>query len=274
MAQTTIEIAFDRGPASTGLNCHGHAWFAETGDSGSLVVDENGRAVGMITFVPAAGAPLVAFSYACHIVPVLDQLGICIPCTTGTSHGSSRATDGSGITPGNRTTALEDLPTDGTIVFTGDDGEGSAVVPGALPALMALSEDEVALMQERLTMFRATPRGRELHDAFGHLRREVGYLIRNSRPVTVAWHRGKGPAFMTHVLNHLAGHTDRIPHDVHGVTRNELLARMRDVLSTRGSNPLRESLARYGDDLVAATTDPDCHTIEDCIALLQQRERV
>jgi hypothetical protein len=273
-AQTTIEIAFDRGPASTGVNCHAHAWFAETGDSGSLVVDENGAAVGMITFVPTGPAPIDALSYACHIVPVLDQLGICIPCTTGTSHGSSRATDGSGIAPGTQTTALEDLPTDGTIVFTGADGEGSALVPGALPALMQLTDDEVEVMQRRLTALRATPRGRALHDAFGHLRREVGYLIRNSRPVTVAWHRGKGPAFMTHVLNHLAGHTDRMPHEVHGVTRHELLARMRDVLDARGSNPLREALVYYGDDLIAAASDSDCHTIEDCIALLQQQERV
>jgi hypothetical protein len=61
---------------------------------------------------------------------------------------------------------------------------------------------------------------------------------------------------------------------VHGVTRHELLARMQDVLGARGSNPLREALVYYGDDLVAAASDPDCHTIEDCIALLQQQERV
>jgi hypothetical protein len=35
-------------------------------------------------------------------------------------------------------------------------------------------------MRELLDALRSTSEGRELHDLFGRLRREVGYLIRNS----------------------------------------------------------------------------------------------
>jgi hypothetical protein len=272
-AQNTLGIAFEPEPGNL-KNCHGNTWFAEVGDSGSVVVNAQNHVLGIITHVPTAAAAPDALSYACHIVPVLDRLGICIPCSPGGSHGTTAAIDGSGLQPSSKNPPhAADVPlSDGQIIFAGHGSAAAAQSESALPALMHLTDDEARVMQARLRDFRATARGRALHDAFGQLRREVGYLIRNVRPVTVAWHRGKGPAFMTHVLNHLAGHTDRIPHEVQGVTRGELLTRMRDVLSARGSNPLREALAHYGDDLFVAATDPDCHTIEDCSALLQMQD--
>lgn len=281
-ALNTIGIEFEAEPPHPPdpppplTNCHGNTWFAERGDSGSIVVDAQNRVVGIITHVPLPpGATPTALSYACHIVPILDRLGICIPCTPGGAHGTTSATDGSGLQRAAKTTPTtwDTQLVDGQVAFARSGGDASEHDEPALPALMHLSDSELDVMQARLAALRATPRGRALHDMFGEVRREVGYLIRNVRPVTVAWHRHKGPAFMTHVLNHLAGHTDRIPHDVQGVTRGDLLTRMREVLAVRGSNPLREALAQYGDDLFAMATGPDCHTIEDCIALLQQQER-
>lgn len=51
----------------------GGAPFAVPGDSGALVVDAHGRAVGLLWGVDL-GAPRRAF--ACHLMPVLDRLGV------------------------------------------------------------------------------------------------------------------------------------------------------------------------------------------------------
>lgn len=94
--------------------------------------------------------------------------------------------------------------------------------------------------------------------------------MRNARPVKVAWNRHRGPAFFAHVLNHLAGHADRVPHEVQGITRRALLVRMREVLSAHGSNPLRHALEQYGDYLLEMLTREECDSVENCIAWLQE----
>ena len=107
--------------------------------------------------------------------------------------------------------------------------------------------------QERLTdllqAFRSTTRGRELHEAFRHVRREIGYLVRNVRPVTVAWHRNKGPAFFACLLNHLRGDAPNFPHEVKEVRLSTLLDKMEMELTNHGSNPLRDTIQRYGNDV-------------------------
>lgn len=256
-----IEIEFD----VTATNCKGHAYFAEEGDSGSLVLDDQNRAVGLLFAGPLPNSPPGTVSCACHIVPVLDYLNICIPCiSTGTSHGSTHATDGSGLAP-------SPLPPDtsslgGLIGFTSQKLGGTLEEPGPL------TQDEVSHMRELLDEFRGTPRGPELHAAFAEVRREVGYLVRNCRPVTVSWHRNQGPAFLTHVLNHLAGHSAAVPHEVKGVSRRELLMRMRTILAIHGSNPLREALGEYGDELLEVLSEAG--TAHDCIARLLEKESV
>jgi hypothetical protein len=47
---------------------------------------------------------------------------------------------------------------------------------------------------------------------------------------------------------------------------------MREVLSARGSILLRESLERYGDDVLDVLASEDCDTVRDCIARLHAKE--
>ncbi len=254
------------------LNCKGHAYFAEEGDSGSLVVDDSQRAVGLLFAVPnphkVPPDPPNQPAGACHIVPILDHLGICIPCKPGaTGHGSATANDGSGRAPIPLPAAQSALPV-GQIVFTAD---GAA--PGALPAPVAVSELEVRRMRAHLESFRRTRIGPPLHAIFGEFRREIGYLVRNVRPVKVAWARHQGPAWLAHILNHISGHTASIPHEVKGVTRRALLAKMRVLLAGHGSNPLRRALDRYGDEVLEMLTFAGCDSVADCIAWIRQRER-
>ena len=276
-AQNTIEIQFDT--TSVAKNCKGHAWFSEKGDSGSLILDEQGRAIGLVSLGPAPSDPDLTPDHACHIVPVLDKLNICIPTTTGTSHGSSRANDGSGVEPAlldrRNTGELGDFPVpDGEIVFASQQSEGVQTLSPKLFEPVSITDDEVLHMRELLDAFRITNKGRELHTVFAEVRREIGYLVRNCRPVKVAWHRNKGPAFFAHVLNHLKGDTDGIPQEIEGIDRETLLARMGDVLTKYGSNPLRRAIEQHGDDLMLMLTSGNCNCAQDCIAYLQQRELI
>jgi hypothetical protein len=207
---------------------------------------------------------------------VLDHLDICIPCPAGaTGRGSSLATDGSGLSPIPLAPAQSGLLPVGQIVFSAD-GAAPGARREALPTVVApvpVNEAELRRMREHLEEFRKTRLGPPLHAVFGEVRREIGYLVRNVRPVKVTWARHQGPAYLAHVLNHIAGHTPIIPHEVKGVTRRALLMKMREILSIHGSNPLNQALAEYGDEVLEMLTFEGCSSVEDLIAWIQKRER-
>ena len=273
--QNIIEIGFDT--ASAPANCKGNTWFSERGDSGSILVDDANRVIGLVFGGPDPADPnttATTTSIACHILPVLDKLGICIPVTTGTSHGSSRATDGSGIGPAiitPETLGPGDFPIpDGEFRFA---GAGSAVVAARSPGFpdpVPISGEELDHLRELVAALRTTAKGRELHDTFANVRREIGYLIRNCRPVKVVWHRNKGPAFFAHMLNHLKGYTVVMPREVNGISGELFLTRMADVLCAHGSNPLRMAIEQYRSELLAMI--PSVHSAQDCIAYLRENE--
>jgi hypothetical protein len=126
--------------------------------------------------------------------------------------------------------------------------------PSTQPAWLqpeAPSEAQQEKLAELLQSFRSTHTGRELHAAFAHVRREIGYLVRNCRPVTVAWHRNKGPAFFACLLNHLRGDAIEFPHQVGSASLGVLLDKMEIELMDHGSIPLRETIQRYGEHVRA-----------------------
>jgi hypothetical protein len=267
-----IQIDFD--PAS-GSNCKGHQWFAEPGDSGSIVVDDQRRAIGLLAIGPpekinGQPTPNAYPTFACHILPVLDSLKICIPTSSGTSYGSSLATDGSGLKPAAVSAAEVESPS-GEIVFAAQHAETLPAPSAGLTEPVPVTDDEVRHMRELLAAFRNTRTGRELHEVFADVRREMGYLVRNCRPVKVAWHRNKGPAFLAHLLNHLKGHTDHLPREVDGVSRASLLTRMSAAFRAHGSNPLRQAIEKHSDDLLSMLTSGN-DTAQDWIAYLEQKE--
>ena len=263
-ADNVIGIELDT--ATTPLNCKGKPNFAERGDSGSLLLDAQGRAIGLVFLGPTTPGGL---AFACHIVPVLDFLNVCIPTKGGTSHGSCGATDGSGTAPATAptpTTGLE-LP-DGQIVFTSTPAVAENPSPG-FPDPSPLLDEEVDHMRDLLKAFRETEKGRELHEVFGQVRREIADLIRHCRPVTVAWHRNQGPAFFAHLLNHLRGFNPDVPVQIKGVTRETLLTRMAVVLTAHGSNPLQEAIAKYQEFMPVVLS---LNSASDCIAYLYEKE--
>ncbi len=256
-----IEIEFDPDSEPTHLNCKGHFRFSEEGDSGSLVVDGDGRAIGLLI----GGFEGSDRSGACHILPVLNSLGICITTSGGSATGSCAALDGTGTTPVKPTQA--DFPPDGQIHPNRRTASVTAFESPAAITINAAERDRMLVLLEQL---RATPYGIELHETFGDVRREIGYLVRNVRPVKTAWHRHHGPAFLAHLLNHLKGDTPTVPHEVDGVAREAFLARMGDVLAAHGSRPLRAAIERHRPVLLPILSKAD--TVHDCLAALRALE--
>jgi hypothetical protein len=260
-APLLIEIDYDTSSPDGSTNCIGNARFAEGGDSGSVVLDENRNIIGLIAIGPTKASeqlppPKKWPAWACHIVPVLDLLGICVPTSGGTSHGSTLATDGSGLTRGPRSVPVAGSP-------PGFDFSGATIVaPGLhaehdLPVITGEQRSRMLLFRDAMC---STAKGRELHDSFVHVRRELGYLVRNSRPVKVVWHRTHGPAFFAHILNHLKGDEESVPLEIGGVSRAEFLTRMGTVLEARGSNPVREAIRLWRSELLeilSTATDVD-----------------
>ena len=234
-----LRIVIDEDHHQNGINCKGSLLFGDDGDSGSMVLDEQGRVIGIFI-----GASVLAgnVAHACHIVPVLDALGVSI-ISEGTSHGSTSATDGSGVAL-HRNDAAE-LPAGG-IAFTGDD----------------------ALVHE----LRGTHKGRALHELFVQLRHEAAYLIRNHKLVKATWHRHKGPAFLAHVLNHLRGHSDTVPRELEGVHARTLLVKMAEVLRRYGSHSLRAAIDAHYDEGLLLLGDERVASVRDCVAWLQKTE--
>jgi len=267
--RNTIQIDLDTS-AGAAVNCKGNERFTEEGDSGAVVVDQQGRVIGLHSLGAPPGSPSKFPSNACHIMPVLDILGICIPTTAGTSHGSCQATDGSGTAPAPASAATL-VPAGSGPAFTEQQGVGllsAPVEPAATPGLVALSDAERDRMLRLRDELRRTQRGRDLHEIFGQVRREVGYLVRNRRQVMIAWHRCEGPAFLAYTIKHLQGRIDAVPTEVNGVTRAQLLSRMARVLVEHGSNPLRAAIERYRDELMPILSGAT--TVHECLALLEE----
>jgi hypothetical protein len=275
LRRNVIEIVFDATGPTTRVGCEDAA-FAEKGDSGSLVVDGANQAVGIVFAQepdpppPPPGQPQQIKVYACHIVAVLDALDICIWTSGGTHHGADGATDGSGILPV-AVGSMSDSSGERAFAAAERSGRSARAATGAdaRPNVTPLTEAQRERFIRVRDAVRETPRGRRLDDTFLEVRQEIGVLVRNCRPVTVAWHRNRGPAFLAHVINHLRGDAESIPREIGGVSRETLLTRMRDVLRARGSDALRQALERHGPDLLLLA---ESESVDDCVEILRRME--
>ena len=249
------------------MNCHLKNSFSEQGDSGALVLDAGNKAVGLLfsSSVIADQQTGQFKTHLCFIAPVLDVLNVYIETTSGTSHGAKGATDGSGAAAAATAGLTASTPGFVLVSYTRLGGPS----PAALASPIDLSDTQrarvLAIREEML----ATPRSEALYTSFVELRREIAYLVRACRPVTVTWHRHKGPAFLAHAINHLRGDVETIPAQIDGISRAHLLSKMCDVLAAHGSNPLREAIERHRSDLAFVANGA---TIHDILGALREVE--
>lgn len=93
-------------------------------------------------------------------------------------------------------------------------------------------------------------------------RDEVASLIEHCRAVTVVWHRKNGPAFAAAVVRSHREPDYRIPAEIKGISRHELLLSMALALGEHGSPALQEDLRQHGLRLMEAFTRADnVHTL-------------
>ncbi|HKW08962.1 MAG TPA: hypothetical protein VJO33_01205 [Gemmatimonadaceae bacterium] len=256
-----IEIILD--PATPNQqNCHNQNAFSDNGDSGALVVDDQNRAIGLLCAGGGEPDPQTGAikSTACFITPALDAVEVYVETTTGTSHGAKNATDGSGAGP---QTAFDQpaASTPGVILVSYVRTPKRRPPPvGPAPAIDLTEAQRAHVLAVRDEML-ATPRAAELYASVVELRREIAYLVRSCRPVTVTWHRNRGPAFLAHLINYLRGDAESIPTKIGDISRAELLTNICHVLAKHGSNPLRQAIEQHRSDLAAVATGTTLHEI-------------
>jgi hypothetical protein len=156
-------------------------------------------------------------AFACHIAPVLDKLKVTL-IDAGHPHPAADT--------------LLDLP-------------GVVAEDGA---------NHTTRLKERLL---GTDAGREIYNLVMTHRFEVVELVNRCRPVTVAWRRARGPAFLAHLLNNARNPAHVVPREIEGVTRETLIRNMARALAAHGSPGLRALAESRLDDALARAGDFD-----------------
>lgn len=122
---------------------------------------------------------------------------------------------------------------------------------------MARIGGEEDLSVRLLQRAQSTTTGAALFDLFEAHREEMLGLVNYHRPVTIAWHRGKGPTFLAHLAENASHPEHRIPAEIEGVTPRDLLVRMEHALLVSGSEQLRNAIAEHREAVLALAGDVD-----------------
>jgi hypothetical protein len=205
--------------------------FADHGDSGAMLVNSDGKIVGMVAggFPPTGPDPSTAIAHANNIGRVMIELGISFPIRAkqpATAVASVRA---------------------GRVSFA-DEG----------PDMLNTLRDRVG----------RSAVGQALLDAINEHLDEIVALVNDRRRVTVAWHRGQGPAWLA-AFARSARHPDyRLPTEIEGVTRAEALAALHTALLAEGSDEFRASLRELPAFLVPALGE--CQSVDELLGRLDE----
>jgi hypothetical protein len=111
-----------------------------------------------------------------------------------------------------------------------------------------------------------SPLGARVSAAIEAHRREAVELVNSCRPVTVAWRRHQGPAFVAHLLKSIREPGHRIPDEVDGVTLDGLVEHMTETFARHGSPELRAAIKADGDCVRKAASA--CRSFDEFAARL------
>lgn len=196
--------------------------FTRSGDSGSLVLNEQGEVVGLLWAVRTPQLPDPNDPTLVQPTPNGQGLVNHIELVTDALHiDISFAPPG----PGGPITATVETPA------RRSDPEPLVTSSQLFRRIAAeLSESE---------------NGRHLLELVRRFDAEVIDLINHDRPVMVAWRRNRGPAFVAAFISHGLGKIDRMPVELDGVRLGALARIMADRLCERGSPELAEAIASH-----------------------------
>jgi hypothetical protein len=121
-----------------------------------------------------------------------------------------------------------------------------------LPVPRRPQPDTSAVWTNARRRLEGSPLGARVSAAVEEHRREAVDLVNRCRPVTVAWRRQQGPAFVAHLLKSIREPEHRIPAEVGGATLDGLVERMTETLARHCSPELRAAIDAHGDAVRAA----------------------
>jgi hypothetical protein len=95
-------------------------------------------------------------------------------------------------------------------------------------------------------------------------------LVNRRRHVTVAWQRGKGPAFVAAFMNAVRSGDGEFPKQVAGRSLEDLLKQMFAAMQHEGSARLRQAVEEEREFLSRIASR--CDSLDDLFEFLQQEE--
>jgi hypothetical protein len=216
--------------------------FVDHGDSGSLLVNSNNMAVGLIfgSDAPLHATPPDADVYP---VPTPDPPGVPpLPadCAPFTLYGYANHFDDV------MDVVHNELNINFEIRYKINPASGSSGEAEVAPSPF---EEKLAEWKERAE---AHPFTSALYTALNTHKQEVLHLVNHCRPVTVVWQRNKGPAFVNSILNALNESEPSIPGQINGISLTTLAEKMYAVLLEQGSPALKTDLEKLGPTILNA----------------------
>jgi hypothetical protein len=229
-----------RTPLAQGSGQHGlivtPPSFGLKGDSGSLVLDDTGRVVGLLW--AANSNVFIGNAWANRIEDVEDRLKIKIDSAT-----TIRDTQVALVAPP---------------INAGSGQPGSERLRPAAAAGVRTAQPPVALRTLVEQDLLAIPKGREIYQLYFTHHMEVRELIDGNREVALVWHRQGGPGIIQHVLDAVRSRTTTLPTAIRGRTWEDRVGAILAVFDRFGSSRLRQDIARFGRDVttLGGTTYP------------------
>jgi hypothetical protein len=257
-------------------------FFAERGDSGSALVDDDNKVVALVYAREWTRAELVAQgntapplpadgierpkAYAWPIDDVLTRFVAGTPSLT-LAVAIATAANQVHVVPGAATVAvpaeLSAAVAAEPAAFLGTAAAAGLRAPVGRPWFVADLPPTETVGAVRAELARSAA-GRLLFELVSRHRAEVTRLLREDRRVGVVWHRGGGAALFQLLLRMLSRPELELPETVYGTPVGDLLDRLVAVLAERGGPELGSDLRR------ARTVLPDVtgRTLPEILAAL------
>jgi hypothetical protein len=198
--------------------------FALHGDSGSVMLDDQSRVVGLVW--AAFCKRRIGNAWANAIDQVESQLQIKID--TAASIGDTQI--------------ARVGPTDARGVLIDTDGR-------LRPAAARGGEAAVTLRKRVELDLLPMQRGRQIYDLYFRHHMEVRQLLAVNRRVAVVWHRQGGPGIVQSVLDAVRSREVPVPATIGGKSWKERVSLILAVFGEHGSDRLRDDIGRFGRDV-------------------------
>jgi hypothetical protein len=221
---------------NAGVRADDDLFFADQRDSGSALVNDRNKVVGLVFGRAASGprfnAPAVSNSAVLQQFATVDHLTLKV----------AEATD---------LNQVHTVP--GTPPSLAAPVNLASIAPGPTGPFSQVGQD-----------LGASPAGRALRALWTDHSTELLDLINTRRRVTLAWHRDGGPALTQSLIRVATDSGARIPVTTAGQPPMERLARIHAVLRANASPELRQAL----DDALIGLPDPAGRTYDQFLAAL------